>query len=154
MNAEDVDRCIELLTKLADNPSLAASVEYSKLLALMEAAGRFSRPNKDSIRLRNNAIHAAHRKNKQREDRLARASTGIREARTADVFQAPARIAADERSTESTKRRVLSSPRNCYVCTREFTQLHFFYDLMCAECAETNYRKRFQTAPLHGQVAF
>jgi NAD(P)-dependent dehydrogenase (short-subunit alcohol dehydrogenase family) len=31
--------------------------------------------------------------------------------------------------------------------------VHFFYDAMCGECAELNYRKRFQTAPLHGRVA-
>src|SRR5699024_9384814 len=47
----------------------------------------------------------------------------------------------------------LNSPRNCYVCKKEYTDLHFFYDAMCPECAEFNYQKRFQTASLAGQVA-
>ena len=47
----------------------------------------------------------------------------------------------------------LNSPRNCYVCKEEFTQLHFFYDTLCKKCGDLNYRKRFQTASLHGQVA-
>src|SRR5690606_13224929 len=28
-----------------------------------------------------------------------------------------------------------------------------FYESMCMKCAEFNYQKRFQTAPLHGQTA-
>ena len=39
------------------------------------------------------------------------------------------------------------------MCKEEFTELHFFYDTMCKKCGDLNYRKRFQTAPLHGQVA-
>jgi NAD(P)-dependent dehydrogenase (short-subunit alcohol dehydrogenase family) len=44
-------------------------------------------------------------------------------------------------------------PRNCYVCKAEFTKVHFFYDSMCPKCADFNYAKRFQTAPLDGQTA-
>ncbi len=48
--------------------------------------------------------------------------------------------------------REIHAPRNCYVC-KEYTTLHFFYDTMCKKCGDLNYRKRFQTAPLHGKVA-
>ena len=48
----------------------------------------------------------------------------------------------------------LHSPRNCYVCKEEFIDLHFFYDTLCKKCGDLNYKKRFQTASLHGQVAF
>ncbi len=148
---EDLDRCIDLLAKLAENASLAASVDYDKLLALTKAAGQFSRPNKETIQKQHRAFYAARRKKKQEADRQARATTGIREARFG-VFQAPAQITAGEQPREE-EARVLSTPRNCYVCKSEFTKLHFFYDLMCAPCAVLNYRKRFQTASLHGQVA-
>ena len=47
----------------------------------------------------------------------------------------------------------INSPRNCYVCKEEFTRLHFFYDTLCKKCGDLNYRKRFQTASLQGQVA-
>lgn len=47
----------------------------------------------------------------------------------------------------------LINPQACYVCKKHYTRLHHFYDSMCPECAEYNYAKRFQTVPLHGQVA-
>jgi len=147
--SDDIDRCIALLQSLVEDPARAAALDYQKFLALSEAAGRFSRPNKDTIRLQHKAFYAARKKAVQAEDKRARAKTGIREARTVPVFQAPAQITSGTPGPE----RVLSSPRNCYVCKAEFTTLHFFYDLMCAECAEFNYKKRFQSAPLHGQVA-
>jgi NAD(P)-dependent dehydrogenase (short-subunit alcohol dehydrogenase family) len=31
--------------------------------------------------------------------------------------------------------------------------VHFFYDTLCRKCGDLNYRKRFQIAPLEGQVA-
>ncbi|HEY1814146.1 MAG TPA: SDR family NAD(P)-dependent oxidoreductase [Kofleriaceae bacterium] len=43
--------------------------------------------------------------------------------------------------------------RMCYVCKREFNELHFFYDQLCPECAAFNYAKREQTADLRGRVA-
>jgi len=151
---EEIERCIQLLTRLTESAALAATVEYEKLLELTKAAGRFSRPNKDSIRIQHNAFYDARRKSMQNADRKARAATGIREARTETVFQAPSQIhSGDEPLQPMRKDRVLTSPRNCYVCKALFTQLHVFYDLMCAECADFNYKKRFQSASLHGQVA-
>jgi NAD(P)-dependent dehydrogenase (short-subunit alcohol dehydrogenase family) len=43
--------------------------------------------------------------------------------------------------------------RHCYVCKVRYTTLHHFYDQMCASCGEFNYRKRTETADLHGRVA-
>jgi NAD(P)-dependent dehydrogenase (short-subunit alcohol dehydrogenase family) len=48
---------------------------------------------------------------------------------------------------------VLETPRTCYVCKAPFTQVHFFYDSMCAACAELNYRKRTELCDLSGRVA-
>ena len=45
----------------------------------------------------------------------------------------------------------LEVPRICYVCKRPFTQLHFFYDRMCPECAPEHYARRFQRADLTGR---
>ncbi len=47
----------------------------------------------------------------------------------------------------------LHRPRNCYVCKRDFHELHPFYDAMCGDCAELNWRKRNQTVDLSGRVA-
>jgi len=41
---------------------------------------------------------------------------------------------------------------SCYICKARFTNVHFFYDRLCEECAELNYRKRLQTADLSGYI--
>jgi NAD(P)-dependent dehydrogenase (short-subunit alcohol dehydrogenase family) len=49
--------------------------------------------------------------------------------------------------------RTVQQRRTCYVCKASFYELHFFYDSMCARCAELNYQKREQTADLTGRCA-
>ncbi len=154
ITTEEIERCIKLLSRLTEDASLVATIEYAKFLTLSEAAGRFSRPHKTEIQKRHKALYIARKKKVQMEDRRVRATTGIREARIASVFQAPEQITSgNENENLNSEDRVLKSARNCYVCKAEFTKLHFFYDLMCAECADFNYKKRFQSASLVGQVA-
>ncbi|MGH8029494.1 MAG: SDR family oxidoreductase [Arenimonas sp.] len=43
--------------------------------------------------------------------------------------------------------------RHCYVCKRKYSTLHHFYDQLCPECGEFNFRKRAETADLRGRVA-
>nr|WP_319393982.1 SDR family oxidoreductase [uncultured Desulfobacter sp.] len=149
---EDVGRCIKVLETLADRSELLAQLSESDRIALTKAAGKISRPDKAEIKKRN--------KDKKRQKRLAvvakerrmRAQTGIRKAREASVFTAPAQLEGPALETADTEE-YLESPRNCYVCKAEFTRLHHFYDSMCPDCAALNYQKRFQTASLEGQVA-
>ena len=47
----------------------------------------------------------------------------------------------------------LNEPRNCYVCKKPFSRLHFFYDQMCEPCGDFNHAKRSDTADLTGRVA-
>jgi NAD(P)-dependent dehydrogenase (short-subunit alcohol dehydrogenase family) len=49
--------------------------------------------------------------------------------------------------------RALHEPRKCYVCKAPFQFVHFFYDQLCARCAELNWNKRHQTADCRGRVA-
>ncbi|MDA3895276.1 MAG: SDR family NAD(P)-dependent oxidoreductase [Desulfobacteraceae bacterium] len=150
--------CLPVLEKIAAQSELLALLQEPERIALITAAGRISRPDRKEIKKRN--------KDKKRQNRLAivekerglRAATGIRRAREAEVFTAPLQILCtgpdSERAAERQDTRPeLESPRNCYVCKADFTQLHQFYDAMCPECADFNYQKRFQTASLKGQVA-
>lgn len=41
----------------------------------------------------------------------------------------------------------------CYICKQSFTQIHFFYHLLCPTCAALNYRRRNQRADLAGRIA-
>lgn len=119
-------------------------------VALIIAAGRLSRPARDEIRKRKRDSRRIQRQRIVDHERRARAATGIRSAREAAVFTAPLQISKAELKEEPAH---LKSPRDCYICKAEFTELHFFYDAMCPRCAEFNYTKRFQTADLTGQVA-
>ncbi len=148
---EDAETCIEILKNLLENPDQMAALPEEKRIALRMAAGKLSRPSKEEKLSRGKQVKKVNRKKIAQEERAARAATGIRSARTASVFTAPEKLQLPQPELE--KLPELSSPRNCYVCKAEYTKLHFFYDSMCPACAQFNYEKRFQTAPLHGQVA-
>jgi hypothetical protein len=47
----------------------------------------------------------------------------------------------------------LAFDRSCYTCKARYRLLHHFYDQLCPDCAELNWRKRTQSARLEGSVA-
>ena len=151
---DELLRAIELLETLVQDPQRVAALPEPDRVRLMAAAGRISRPSKlKKLRL-------THRMRKERRkqarqavresDRAVRAETGIREARRAEVFAAPAfALPGPEAPVRET-----AQPRSCYVCKQPFTRLHHFYDRLCAACGDLNYAKRFQTADLSGRTAY
>ena len=147
---DETDKCIALLTEFAENGGLLADLTVEQRVALFTAAGQLSRPQRLENRIRRKAIAKVKRTKVLRQDRSARASTGIREARSASVFQAPAQIAGGSQPTAAPE---LNASRDCYICKAAYTRLHFFYDSMCPLCGDFNYQKRFQSASLKGQVA-
>jgi NAD(P)-dependent dehydrogenase (short-subunit alcohol dehydrogenase family) len=164
VSVEDIQRCIQVMENLMQDGSGFAELPEEARIALFRAAGQLSRPHKLENQKRHREISKAQRRIVVAKDRQARSMTGIREARKAAVFVAPAQALlatsvvteqlSDARPDEGADLGPqLQSPRNCYVCKAEFRKLHFFYDSMCPSCAETNYQKRFQTADLTGQVA-
>lgn len=93
--------------------NLLAELLHRKYLALIKATGQLSRPNRIEIRERNKAVNRLERKKIVIRDRSARAATGIREARGAAVFQAPAQKQLESHEASAPE---LSSHRHCYVC--------------------------------------
>ena len=148
----ELENCITTLQELVSNSDLLIQLSEEQRIDLMKAAGALSRPDRKEIKKRNKAL-SKHKKLAIREqNRAARATTGIRSARTVDVFEAPTQFMLTEAKLEMADKELLS-PRNCYVCKAEYTKLHPFYDCMCESCGDLNYLKRFQTADLTGQVA-
>lgn len=150
-SAEDVQALINVLEDLVNNNTSWAHLPQEQRVALIKAAGRLSRPDRDEFRKRKRDIKRIFRQKIKIFERKARAETGIRSAREATVFTAPLQISHQDPLFK--ERPELKKAQNCYVCKKEYTRLHFFYDSMCFECAEFNYAKRFQTADLSGQVA-
>ncbi len=146
---QKVQECIELLKGLLHSNEQLARLAHEQRVELLRISGELSRPSRDEIRKRRKDFRKVKRQNIEKHQRRVRAATGIRTAREATVFTAPLQITQDAARPDL----VLLKSRDCYVCKKSFTRLHFFYDTMCADCAEFNYAKRFQTASLEGQVA-
>ncbi len=151
-SAKEINDCVSLIESFIENSSQLAHLPQEQRVALLKAAGKLSHPHQDEITKRKRTIREVKRQNVIKVERSARAETGIRRAREAAVFNAPKQISHINRDIKE-QYKELKSPRNCYVCKAEYKRLHFFYDSMCPNCAEFNYQKRFQRAPLNGQVA-
>ena len=149
---QSIEHHIRFLESLVEDPEKIADLSEEQRINLFKAAGRLANPDRKERRERHKAWKLAQKNKKRDQERLARAQTGIRSARKERVFSAPLRLSEKELKDKN-KFSKLKSPRNCYVCKAEYTDLHHFYDSMCPSCAEFNYEKRFQTADLTGQVA-
>ena len=147
---EEVAKCAELMELINSDYSQVFDWPEELRVAFMIAAGKVSRPQREEFRQAKKDWQKAQRRKEQERDKHARKETGIRKAREATIFEAPKLLTAAQLTDE---RPELSTPRNCYVCKKEYTKLHHFYDTMCDECGDLNYMKRFQTADLTGQVA-
>jgi NAD(P)-dependent dehydrogenase (short-subunit alcohol dehydrogenase family) len=151
LSPEDATRLVAMLEAIVADRSLLVPLPASQRMALMMAAGRVSRPTRDESRKAAKAFRFVMRKENQAHDRTVRAATELRGSRLREVFEAPPALPTGAPTPEGAGE--LLHARACYVCKTEFRKLHFFYDAMCAPCAEKNYAKRFQTASLAGRVA-
>ena len=149
---EEIQESITLLKDLVADSQQLASLPREQRIELITVTGQLSRPNRDEINKRKRDCQRIKKQRVASFDRSVRAATGIRSARQAAVFSAPAQITGLEGDLKK-ERPELMTPRACYICKTEFKRLHFFYDALCPRCADFNYKKRFQTAPLDGQVA-
>ncbi len=152
VSKDDLEHCIEVLQSLVKDSQPLVLLDDSQRLELLKSAGILSRPDKKELKKRRKELNKKLRLEVREKDRELRGATGIRLARNEQVFAAPLQVALPQ-AKEQMDGKELSSPRNCYVCKAEFTQLHPFYDCMCEKCGDLNYQKRFQTADLTGQVA-
>jgi NAD(P)-dependent dehydrogenase (short-subunit alcohol dehydrogenase family) len=147
---EELARCIEILQYLVEDRTRLVGISHDDRVALLMAAGRLSRPTRHEGTRENKAFRRYSKQAGRAEDRASRAETAIRVARLAPVYAPPPQLPG---TAAANPPRELKNPRGCYVCKAEYRRLHFFYDSMCEECADFNYRKRFQTASLAGKTA-
>ena len=84
--------------------------------------------------------------------------TGIRTLRRQPVFNTPnfyppKDFAEQAAADDDTEQREELEPMHCYVCKRQYSEVHHFYDQMCPPCAAINFAKRTERADLSGRVA-
>ncbi|MBS2022392.1 MAG: SDR family oxidoreductase [Deltaproteobacteria bacterium] len=150
LSLDEIRRLTQYLEALDKDRTLLTHLPEAERVALLTAVGRVGMPERSSIHRLKKAVRRQRGEKKREHDKGLRDQTGIREARTQTVFEAPAPVF---KSAEEHPERLLKVPVDCYVCKQEYRRVHHFYDSMCWSCGEFNYQKRFQKVDLAGQVA-
>ena len=154
---------VELLEQIAEDRGLLIPLSKEDRDRLIRAAGKVSHPGRAARRKVAKAYRmqqrAAEEKEKQQDEQLL-ATTGIRKhfsirqlkaPTPPEPFDTPAPPTGDH--PDDHFKGDLNVARNCYICKRDYKRLHFFYDSMCPDCAEFNWKKRNQSADLTGRYA-
>ena len=158
--AERLRAAIEAIEQVAANRRLLADLTPDERKRLMIAAGQVYNPDRAARRKLVKEITRARKERAAGRDDRVLEQAGIRALRRKPVFTtpdalppaafapfAPEDVAADPETI------VAEQEQNCYVCKRDYTTLHPFYDQLCPACAEFNYAKRTELADLSGRVA-
>ena len=155
--AEAFKAAVELLERVAKDRALLAALPEEERTRLVQAAGEVFCPD---LRERRRLVKekSRQRKNEQvQRDQGQLAETGIRKLRKEKIFTTPAAFAPldfqQQEVTDDPDFREVVQPQNCYICKRNYSAIHHFYDQLCPSCAELNFRKRTETADLRGRVA-
>jgi len=146
-----------LLEAIAADASLLETLAPADRARLQQAIARAFHPDPVARRHRQKAAARAERDAEVAHDDALLDATGIRTLRAKPVFTTPNvfppqgfepnDIDADQAPRETRQR------QHCYVCKVKYTRLHPFYDQLCQECGDLNFRKRTETADLRGRVA-
>ena len=177
---EQLHAAIALIEKAAANRALLASLSDADHTRLMKAAGDLYCPDVDQRRRLVKAKVKQRKAAKKTKDDTTLHQTGIRKLRREKVFTTPnyfpplnfqaldipkdadqpqrASGILPENQTKhgsagATPATHSVEPQNCYVCKKDYSQIHHFYDQLCPACAELNWRKRGELADLRGRVA-
>ncbi|HEY4222580.1 MAG TPA: SDR family NAD(P)-dependent oxidoreductase [Myxococcota bacterium] len=161
LSDDDKHAALRVLEAIAGDRSNLAGFDEEERKRIQKAAGEIARPDlAQRKRLQRELLRNEIAQKKARDDDK-RKSTGIRELRARPVFTAPPPSSLlgagsdldedDARADDETVQ--LEDARKCYVCKREYTALHPFYDQLCLECGGLNFKKRTQHADLTGRVA-
>ena len=128
--------CAALLQRIADDPAIIQDDERLKaLIAKIHRTGkRGERVGRQQVR--------------RSEDKAVKQSTAMVQR---DLQQLPFAAVSDTVSLKSAG--TLHRAVRCYRCKQSFIKIHFFYHLLCPDCAALCYAKREQRADLSGRTA-
>src|SRR6267154_519286 len=146
----------DLLEKIVADRSLLADIPEADRNRLLNAAGRVSRPDALGRRQLLKVVKRKKREEKVQRAESVLAETGIRKLRREPVFITSPNIyppKSQELLTSGEPTPETEDSRKCYVCKKEFSTVHHFYDRLCTTCADENFAKRTELADLSGRVA-
>jgi NAD(P)-dependent dehydrogenase (short-subunit alcohol dehydrogenase family) len=156
-SAEQIKAALAVLEQAVANRALLAGLSDTEHTRLMNAAGDLYCPDVDQRRRLVKAKVKQRKTERQQHADSQLHETGIRKLRREKVFTTPNCFPPidfqQEEVTENPEFREAIQPQNCYVCKKDYKQLHHFYDQLCPACAELNWQKRTELADLCGRVA-
>jgi NAD(P)-dependent dehydrogenase (short-subunit alcohol dehydrogenase family) len=132
---EELAICLKVLQQISEDPTVINHHDRFKgLIAKIHKEGR-----KNERRI--------ERQRQRTEDQSTKATTlMVQNQRSPQPSTAMSTLSAPIYKK-------LFKPINCYICKQPYTQIHFFYHLLCPQCAAFNYQKRNQQTNLSGRVA-
>ena len=154
--SERLRAAADLLETIVADRSLLAGIPEADRNRFLNAAGRVSRPDALSRRQLLKVVKRKKRAEKVQRSESVLAATGIRKLRREPVFITSPNIyppKSTELLTSGEPAPETEETRKCYVCKKEFSTVHHFYDRLCLTCAEENFAKRTELADLSGRVA-
>ena len=155
--AERLRTATELLESIVADRGLLARLTPEERKRLLIAAGHVYRPDNAARRRMVKATSRMRKAARVNRDQSMLAVTGIRTLRRRPVFNTPNVFPPEgftQREVEGDPEfRESVEPQHCYVCKRNYSIVHHFYDQMCPPCAELNFHKRTELVDLRGRVA-
>ena len=152
-----VQAAVALLESLARDRSALAQLDEAQRTRLLRAAGEVSRPDAIARRRLVKATRSQRKAERTQRAESVLQETGIRKLRREEVFITPRLFAPTDVETETVDEepdfRPAPETLNCYICKRDYHELHHFYDQLCPSCAAFNFAKRTESADLSGRVA-
>ena len=147
----------EILEKAVGNRALLAELSEAERTRLLTAAGAIYCPDVNERRRLVKAKVRRRKAEKIQRDESKLNETGIRKLRREKVFTTPNVLLPKDfqqhEVTDNPDFREVVEPQNCYICKKDYSTIHHFYDQLCPKCAELNWVKRTETADLRGRVA-
>ena len=147
----------EILEKVVSNRALLATLSVEERTRLLKVAGEIYCLEVDERRRLVKAKVRQRKAEKIQRDQSRLNQTGIRKLRREKVFTTPnvfpPKDFSQQEINDDPDFREVVEPQNCYICKKDYSRIHHFYDQLCPACAELNFSKRTETADLRGRVA-
>jgi NAD(P)-dependent dehydrogenase (short-subunit alcohol dehydrogenase family) len=155
--AAQLKSAVAMFEQVVSNRAILAHLSVEERTRLLKVAGEIYCPEVDERRRLVKAKVRQRKVEKIQRDQSRLNETGIRKLRREKVFTTPnvfpPKDFVQQEVADNPDFREVVEPQNCYICKKDYSQIHHFYDQLCPACAELNFFKRTETADLRGRVA-